>query len=819
VSTDMQMVTLTIDGRTVTVPKGTLLVEAAKKVGIEIPVFCYHPKLDPAGVCRMCLVQVEKIPKAQTACTTMVGEGMVVHTNTEQIQNLRKGALEFLLINHPLDCPVCDKGGECDLQDLTFEHGPGTSRMQDGKILRPKTVDLGNFIVLDNERCILCRRCVRFDNEIATEGNLIVEERAHNNIITTLQGESYDSYFSGNTIEMCPVGALTSETYRFKARPWDLSKVDSVCTGCSVGCGDKQEFRHGKLLRLTGRENEGVDDGWMCDRGRFNYQFVHSDDRVITPLVKQNGEFAKATWQGAFEAVSAKVQAVKAAKGGKGFGVIGGGKLTNEESYLLQKFARLALGTNNVDHRVSDQIVASFGAYAGKQTDLSDASAILVLDTDPAETAPVMDLRIRRMADRKKARIAVVGSVMPKYRGRHARIQAKPGQVTAVVNAMAAVAAGKPATECVVDAEQIARTVELLTLGKKVVIVWGGNDAATGKALLELCGAMKKIATGADTVGRSVHVLIPGAQNNSRGAETMGVLPTTAPGFRSLADAKVRETLANVWNVKSVPAEAGLTTGDMLQAAANGDIEVLFLAGANLLNTYPDRKLVEAALEKAFVVNFDLFGNETVQASDVVLPVASISEKTGTYTTLDGTVQAVKSAKTAEGSAQADGDILVALAAALGTKIANSPAETAAEIGKLTAKLEAGTVLSGAPASLIPATAATETPAGLVLVPVTRLYAGGSTAKFDEGFTHVQPKAEAIINPADAAKLGLQAGELVELTANGAALRLTVKIDKRALPGTIQAIRGLAAAPVNTLTAGTAPVSVTVAKLAVEVAD
>ncbi|HLN62849.1 MAG TPA: 2Fe-2S iron-sulfur cluster-binding protein [Symbiobacteriaceae bacterium] len=225
-SNDVQMVTLTIDGRTVTVPKGTLLVEAAKKVGIEIPVFCYHPKLDPAGVCRMCLVQVEKIPKPQTACTTPVAEGMVVHTDTEQVQNLRKGALEFLLINHPLDCPVCDKGGECDLQDLTFEHGPSTSRLQDAKIQKDKSVDLGNFIVLDNERCILCRRCVRFDNEVATEGNLIIEERGHYNFITTLQGEAYDSYFSGNTIEMCPVGALTSELYRFKARPWDLSKVD-----------------------------------------------------------------------------------------------------------------------------------------------------------------------------------------------------------------------------------------------------------------------------------------------------------------------------------------------------------------------------------------------------------------------------------------------------------------------------------------------------------------------------------------------------------------------------------------------------------------
>ncbi|HYG58326.1 MAG TPA: NADH-quinone oxidoreductase subunit NuoG [Symbiobacteriaceae bacterium] len=813
-----QLVTLTIDGRTVQVPKGTLLVEAAKKVGIEIPVFCYHPKLDPAGVCRMCLVQIEKIPKPQTACTTPVGDGMVVHTNTEQVQNLRKGALEFLLINHPLDCPVCDKGGECDLQDLTYEHGPSTSRMQDAKIRKNKVVDLGNFIVLDNERCILCRRCTRFDDQVATEGNLIVQERAHFNHITTLEDQPYNSYFSGNTIELCPVGALTSDLYRFKARPWDLSKVDSVCSMCSVGCEVKQEFRHGRLLRLTAKDIDTVDNGWMCDRGRFNYQFIHSEDRLTEPMVNKGGAFAPVTWSEAIAAITAKVNAVKAAKGGKGFGVIGGGRLTNEEAYLLQKFARLTLGTGNVDHRVDDQLIASLATFPGKQADLSDASAILIVDTDPAETAPVMDLRIRRMADRKKARIAVVGSVMPKYRGRHARIQTKPGQTAAVIEALAAAAAGKQPSASVADAEAVTRLMGLLTMGHKVVIVWGGNDAATGRALTNLAAALKKPA-GTGEVGRSVHVLIPGAQNNSRGAEAMGVLPNFFPGFAAAADKKAQETVAALWGARNLPAENGLTTGQMLKAAAAGDIEVLFLMGANLLNTYPDRKLVAAALEKAFVVSADIFANETVQQADVVLPAASIGEKSGTFTALDGVVRVAKAAKKGEGAAQPDGDILVGLAAALGTKLSNSPQETASEIGKLVAKLQAGVVLPGAPASVLPAAAETAVPEGLLLVPVAKLYAGGSTAQFDEGFNHVLPKPEAAFNPADAAALGLQAGELVELTAGGAAIRMTVKLDKGVVPGTVQAIRGLTAAPVNALTTGNAPVAVTVAKLAVEVAD
>lgn len=803
-----EMVNLTIDGKAVTVPKGTLLIEAARQAEISIPYFCYHPKLDPAGVCRMCLVQIEKIPKPQTACTTIVGEGMVVHTqnNSAVAAELQKGVLEFLLVNHPLDCPVCDKGGECDLQDLTFKHGPSTSRLQDGKVQKDKSVDLGNFIVLDNERCILCRRCTRFDDQIATEGNLIVEERGHHNFITTLEGESYDSYFSGNTIELCPVGALTSELYRFKARPWDLAKVDSICTGCSVGCNDHQEFRHGQLLRLTSRDNADVDGGWLCDRGRFNYKFVQADNRITRPMVKQNGQFVETTWAEAIAVVAEKLKAVQ----GKSVGVIGGGKLTNEEAYLLQKFARVALGTNNVDHRVSDQIITSIGNFAGRQTDLSSADVVLVLDTNPAETAPVMDLRIRKMADRKKAKVTVVGSVAPKYRGtaRTPKLLVKPGQTAGVVSALAAAVGGAKA-----EAADVQKVADLLAGGKKIAIVWGGNDANTGRALLELGNALKG-------GGRSVSILIPGAQHNSRGAEAMGMLPGYLPGFASLADSGARQAIGQAWNTRNLPAEAGLTTGEMLKAAAAGEIKALFLAGANIVNTWPDRKLAEEALGNSFVVVTELFMNETAQAADVILPAATFTEKSGTFTNLDGLVQAVKSAKKAEGSAQPDGDIFVAIANAMGAKIASSPAEIASEIAKLVAKLEEGLVLKGAPVSLLPNNApAAETPNGLVLVPVDKLYAGGSTAQFDAEFNHVLAKAEAFFNPADAARMGLKNGEPVELTANGSGIRLTVKIDRSVVAGTVQAIKGLTAAPVNKLTAGTAPVAVTVAKLAVEVAD
>jgi len=806
---EQQLVTVTIDGRTVQVPKGTLLVEAAKQVGIEIPVFCYHPKLDPAGVCRMCLVEIEKIPKPQTACTTPVTDGMVVRTQTDRVDDLRRGVLEFLLINHPLDCPVCDKGGECDLQDLTFAHGPSTSRLLDGKVRKNKAVELGNFIVLDNERCVLCRRCVRFDNEIATEGNLIVQERGHFNFITTMNDEAYNSYFSGNTIELCPVGALTSDIYRFSARPWDLAKVDSVCSGCSVGCNTKQEFRHGKLLRITNRENEAIDNGWLCDRGRFNYKYVQAENRITRPMVKKDGQFVAVTWAEAFTTITEQIKAA-AAKGG--VGVIGGGKLLNEEAYLLSKFARTVLNTNNVDHRTGEQLVASLAAFPAKQTDLSDAGAILVIDTNPAETAPVLDLRIRRMIDRKKARLALIGSVIPTYRGKHARVQLKPGQTASVLNALAAVVAGQKAPASVADAETLKQLSALITGGKKVTILWNGEDPSTGRALIELGNALKG-------GGNRVHVLIPGQANNSRGAEAMGVLPTLLPGFNAVADNRGRDAVAGVWSARNLPTQPGLNTAGMLKAAAEGQLQVLYLAGANLMNTYPDRKLAQAALEKAFVIAVDLFMNETVAQANVILPAATLAEKSGTYTTLDGLVQQVKAAKKPEGSAQPDGDILVGLAQALGVKLASSPIQTSQEIARLFGKLEEGTVLNGAPVSLLPNIEAPATPDGYLLVPVDRLYAGGSTAQFDAEFNHVLPKPAAILNPVDAAKLGLKAGEMVELSANGAAIQVAVQLDKKVVPGTIQAIRRLSSAPVNALTAGTTPVALTVAKLAVEVAD
>ncbi|MGE5589766.1 MAG: molybdopterin-dependent oxidoreductase, partial [Bacillota bacterium] len=804
-----EMVTFTIDGKTGQAPKGTLLVEAAKAVGVEIPVFCYHPKLDPAGVCRMCLVQVEKMPKPVTACTTPVTEGMVVHTQTPVVDDLRKGVLEFLLINHPLDCPVCDKGGECDLQDLTFEYGAASSRLADGKVRKNKAVDLGPFIVLDEERCILCRRCVRFDDEVAGEQHLVIGERGHRNVVATNDGEPYDSYFSGNTIELCPVGALTSEVYRFKARPWDLSSADGICTGCSVGCNVREDFRHGRLLRLISRDNPAVDNGWLCDRGRFNYTYVNlepaatqrgtatvgaapaasaavavdaqpgtdlahldpegrTNTRLTRPLLRKDGKLVPVSWQDALSEAARRLKQVREEKGAQALGVIGGGRLTNEEAYLLQKFARAGLGTANVDHRVAGQTVASLAGFTGRLSDLDEAQVTLLVDVVPAEQAPVMDLRLVRGLERRRMKMLAVGSVMPSYRSRHARMQVRPGQTAAVLAALTQAVSGQAAAavgnlqarDVDLDLEALHRAAQLLTSGDRVAVVWDGADAAAGQALMGLMKALGK--------GHRVKLLIAGEQNNSRGAEAMGVRPDLLPGFKSVLDKTAREAAEKAWQVK-LPEAAGLSTRQMLEAAAAGSLNALVLAGANLVGTFPDGSLARRALEQVdLLIVSDLFLTATAAMADIVFPAAPFAMKEGTYTNLDGLVQFARRTMEGDGLSQPDLTILDGIAALMGKNLVKSDKDLKREIKSLAGDVSDGAVLPALPVQVLeqeaaaargsasgPAAAAGVAGfglAGLVLVAAPRLFAGGGTAWFDPALRDVYPRAEAALNPADAVR-------------------------------------------------------------------
>jgi len=405
-------VTLTIDGKAVEAPKGMLLIEAAKLVGLDIPVFCYEPKLGaPVGACRMCLVEIEGIPKLQTGCSTAVKDGMVVHTQTDRVKHAQQAVVEFLLINHPLDCPVCDKGGECPLQDISFGWGGGRSRFIEPKRHFQKPLALSPLVAIDRERCILCYRCVRFSQEVAEDYQLVLEERGAHTYVSTFDGHPYVAPFSGNIIELCPVGALTSQPYRFRARPWDIEGSGSVCTLCPAQCNVTFTVRDERVLRVLARDHAEVDDGWLCDKGRFAYQAVHVDERITEPLIRDGGELRPVSWE---RALSEAASALRRAHGR--VGAVVGGETTNEEGFLLQRLLREGLDSGDLDSRAGGALPLechrALGAPGAQATvpDLEFAHAVLVLDCEPVDDMPIVDLRIRKGVRRHGVKLAVATS-------------------------------------------------------------------------------------------------------------------------------------------------------------------------------------------------------------------------------------------------------------------------------------------------------------------------------------------------------------------------------------------------------------------------
>ena len=473
-----EMANITIDGVPVTVPKGTLLVEAAKTIRQEIPIYCYHTQLGPAGLCRICLVEIEGMPKLQIACNTAVTDGMVVHTCGDKVDAARAVVLELFLVNHPLDCPICDKGGECDLQDYAMAYARGNSDVADPKLSKPKAVDLGPTIVLDEERCIVCQRCVRFDDIIAGEAQLVVKDRGARDIIATATGRPYRHNFTGNVTELCPVGALTSKTYRFKSRPWDLNRTQSTCTQCSVGCQQYADVRYGALLRTMSVENDSVSDGWLCDRGRYNIGFYESPDRLKQPLYRKHGELVQIGWDDAFILWGKAIRDALATGNPRAVGAVGGGRLTNEEAFVLQHVLRMA-GVTNLDWRAGVQRQATPGTHGAPLERIDEAQAIVIAGQTPRDRAPVLWLRARS-AQLRGAKI-VAGKSAPDAR------------------------------EAIGDA-------------KAVALIWDGNDLALARSYAQAFAGVENLST-----------YIASEQANARGAEAMGMLPSYGPGFVSVS--------------------------------------------------------------------------------------------------------------------------------------------------------------------------------------------------------------------------------------------------------------------------------------------
>ena len=410
------LVHLTIDGIPVEVPAGTLVWAAAQKVGIEIPIYCYHTKMPPLGACRMCFVEIEKMPKPpQTACTTPVSEGMIVHTNTDLVTKARRGTLEFLLINHPLDCPICDKAGECDLQDFTLRHGPAGTRFDLNKRHYQKPVPVSKDIYLDRERCILCQRCTRFSSEISMDNGLVMISRGYRMEVGTAPGHAFDSIFSSNTVEMCPVGALTAASYRFRARPWELKHTPSICNNCSVGCNARIDVRVDKIMRLMSRNNDEIDDGWLCNRGRWEFDYVNSPQRLRTPLIRRDGNLIPASWDEALSYVASKLKEITSQYGAQSVGGIGSTRTTNEEAYLFQKLLRHVIGTPNIDHHHGhfpgprDSLTGKPWMMTNSIAEIEKASHIILIASDPYERQPVLNLRIKK-AMKQGAKIYIINS-------------------------------------------------------------------------------------------------------------------------------------------------------------------------------------------------------------------------------------------------------------------------------------------------------------------------------------------------------------------------------------------------------------------------
>ena len=706
-----ELVNLTIDGRPVSVPKGSVIWAAAQKLGIEVPIYCYHPKMDPLGACRMCFVQVEKMPKLATACTTQVAEGMVVSTDSPQVKKARQGTLEFLLMNHPLDCPICDKGGECDLQDFTLRHGPGASRFDLSKRHFQKPIPVSENILLDRERCIACQRCVRFTQDVAMENGLVMQERGFRTEVGVDPVAPFDSIFSGNVVEMCPVGALTSKSYRFVSRPWELKRAKTICGQCSVGCNVRADVRVDKLLRQYSRTNDFVDDGFLCDRGRWNTDLANSPERLRQPLIRKNGSLQPATWDEALSLVARTLSEVALRSGAAAVGGIGSTHTTNEEAYLFQKLLRSGLGTNNVDHyhgRFPQGETDAPWVWSDSIAGLERASHIVLLGADVYHRQPIIDLRIRK-AIRRGARVWVV-SPEPNRLDRLAAgvIRYQAGQTGAIARALLQVTLSERLTRGAFaeqrQASLAARLASVADATPAAVAASAGCDADALRTLArEIAGAKGAVIlydematrepTGATLAGDALDLALltdnfgrAGAgvgplleNNNSLGARDMGVTPNWLPGYRSVSDAQARGALEGVWGGQ-LPSKPGLDYDAML----SGGVQALYVLGANPAARMDEQQRARlAGLD--FLVVQDLFLTETAKLATVVLPGVSYTEKDGTFTNTERRVQVVRKAMMELPSARADWQILSDVARALGLDWNYSVvSQVLAEIGRTT---------------------------------------------------------------------------------------------------------------------------------------
>lgn len=731
------LVNLIIDGKAVRVPKGTTVYQAAKQLGLDIPIFCYLDRMPPFGACRMCLVQVEKMPRLQTACTLEVTEGMIVNTQTETAVNGRKEIIEFLLLNHPLDCPICDRGGECPLQENALSHGPGKSRFYEEKRRFKKPLPLGPVLMLDRERCIACARCTRFGDVLAGDHALEFIERGYKTEVGTPDGGPAESKFIGNTIMICPVGALTSQVYRFRARPWDNTPTESTCTLCPVGCSLVLDSRDGQIMRTRSKENSEVNDIWLCDKGWFGYEFTYHPDRLTAPLVRRNGQLEKASWDEALSLVAAKMQEAK--PHGK-LAAFGGNPLTFEENYFFQKLIRQGVGVNHVDHRIGMPIrsLEEEGVPPGMAMSIGECEELsfaILLGLDLTEEFPVIWLRLRQ-AINKGAKVIFIGHFAPEI---------SPYLTKTILH--------PPGQEIDAIKQHWPEIASLAEGGKKGALFLGRQYLA----MPQRQAILAEIWQACQTIPQVTVNLMEG-RGNSMGARLAGMHPALGPFETKLS-------------------QPGLNALQVVERGATEGWDFLHVAGCNPASQFPS-ELWQAMRQKlGFLVVQELFLTETAQQADVVLPVLSYIEKGGSFVNIEGRVQTLLPGKEIPDGIYSDSEIFMQLAKKLNFNLTLDE--------EFIEKLDSGSIKPSRPTKLevLPTTPSPQS--ALVVTFAHSLFDHGVRMQHDPHLVHLAKEPLLRIKPQEGMARAIQNGDLVRVSANGHAIVAKVQFDPQVADKTI----------------------------------
>ncbi len=839
---------LTIDGQEVHCSAHCTVYEAATGAGIHIPTFCHHEKLVPVGACRMCLVEIEGARGLQTACTTPVREGMIVkvHTSPTAIK-ARKANIEFLLTNHPLDCPVCDKGGECPLQDQAMLDGPGQSRYIEGKRHKHKRYPLGELIVLDQERCVLCWRCIRFLDDWADDHELDLFGRGAETRLETYRGRPLTSKWQGNTIDICPVGALTSSVFRFEARVWELTNTPSVCPLCSVGCNIHLGVKNNELRRITPRENMQVNDAWICDRGRFAHGFVDHTDRLKAPLIRQGGELVPAGWDEALGLIAQRLNQIIEVDGPGAIAGLGSTRVTNEANYLFQRFMRSVVGTNHVDHL--DRMPARATPLTSLP-ELEQKDVFLLLGCDPSTEAPLVELWIKKAVLRHGARVVIANPrqiELGRYGGPW--LGYRPGTEVTLLNglARAILDAGVKAPASRVTnreefrgwlgdyglqraaqvtgarADALQQAAQLLAQARRPIILlgpnWGrGPEPKAGSSVTGSPGQSLDAVANLSLLLGGIEAGFLAGDNNTLGALEMGVVPDLYPGGQPFKDSKVRSRLAGLWGGKLSPLE-GFGFEGMVLAGQRGNLEAMWVMGSDPAEDC--RRAGDALGRIPFLIVQDLFMTDTASMAEVVLPAASFAETDGSYINLTGRLQRVRAAMRPPGQARPDWWIIGQMAKRMVDSkrqrawAFSGPDEVLEEITKVLpgyrgvdyARMGKEGWQQPVPqvtarrsfVRVEPDRESRDPDYPLTLVTGQLFYDRGTLLRRSPWVQNLVPEAFVMIHPSDAEKMGLADGDDVSVVSAQGRLGLRLKVSDEVVPGVAFAPLRLSEAPLSVL--------------------